>query len=136
MTIFLTRESGIVKFLCAGFGNLQQLSGSGIYPLTYYPWPGLFSACEKCLDAGIKCYKNAVLVVTVDCEEGNKQAMVSISNKVENPSLKLLVPLPDSIHVNKVQKCFGQSGHLFTNDSSNQITEKTIDFEDSTAQVP
>ncbi len=34
----------------------------------------------------------------------------------------------------KVEKCFGQSGHLFTNNSSNEIPGKTIDFEDSSAK--
>ncbi len=38
--------------------------------------------------------------------------------------------------MSKVEKCFDQSGHLFTNNSTNQITGKTIDFEDSTAQEP
>ena len=77
-------------------------------------------ACEKCLDAGIKCYKNAVLVVTVDCEEGNKQAMVSISNKVENLLLKLLVPLPDSVHVGKSLKASFANWYLkFDNERGN-----------------
>ncbi len=39
------------------------------------------------------------------------------------------------IAINKVEKCFGQSGHLFTNQSFNQINEKTIDLEDSTQQL-
>ena len=60
-------------------------------------------ACRPCLEAGIKCCKIAVLVLTVDCEEGNKQAMISMNN-IENPHLQLLATLPDSVHVGKSLK--------------------------------
>ncbi len=37
----------------------------------------------------------------------------------------------EAIPASKVEKCSGQAAHLFTNQPSNQITKKTIDFEAS-----
>ena len=46
--------------------------------------------------------------MTVDCEEGNKKAMSDILEELENgihdPSLSLVIPIPDSVHVGKSLK--------------------------------
>ena len=65
-------------------------------------------ACKRCIEDGKKCVKAAVLIVTVDCEEGNKKAMSDILEELENgtrdPSLSLVIPIPDSVHVGKSLK--------------------------------
>ena len=49
-----------------------------------------------------------VLAFIVDCEEGNKKAMIEMKDNLENgtvdPELALCVPLPDSLHVGKSLK--------------------------------
>ena len=46
--------------------------------------------------------------MTVDCKEGNKKAMSDILEELENgtrdPSLSLVIPIPDSVHVGKSLK--------------------------------
>ncbi|KAJ7386116.1 hypothetical protein OS493_012460 [Desmophyllum pertusum] len=52
-------------------------------------------ACKRCYDAGQQCVRCAVLVLTTDCEEGNKKAMELISKMQEersiDPALQYLV---------------------------------------------
>lgn len=66
-------------------------------------------ACKRCYDAGQQCVRCAVLVLTTDCEEGNKKAMELISKMQEersiDPALQYLVFFPDSVHVGKSLKC-------------------------------
>ena len=56
----------------------------------------------------VKCVKVAVLILTVDCEEGNKKAMLDILEELKHgtrdPSLSLVIPIPDSVHVGKSLK--------------------------------
>ena len=66
-------------------------------------------ACKRCLDAGEQCIHCIVLILTTDCEEGNKKAMDLIArrqdNKLIDPALQYLVFLPDGVHVEKSLKC-------------------------------
>ena len=66
-------------------------------------------ACNTCITRGQKCERIAVFIVTTDCEESNKQALMKFTNKLEDGSLKpelhLAVPLPDAIHLGKTWKC-------------------------------
>ncbi|KAL9966337.1 hypothetical protein ACROYT_G024391 [Oculina patagonica] len=65
-------------------------------------------ACDRCLQNEQKCLRRAVVAFTTDCEEGNKKAMLSIQQAVEDGTidndLALLVPLPDCPHVGKSLK--------------------------------
>lgn len=60
------------------------------------------------MESGKKCIKVVVLTFIVDCEEGNKKAMIEMKDNLENgtvdPELALCVPLPDSLHVGKSLK--------------------------------
>ena len=66
-------------------------------------------ACDRCLQDGRKCERCVVLVLTTDCEEGNKKAMELIEemqvNKTIDPSFEYLAFFPDSVHVGKSLKC-------------------------------
>ena len=66
-------------------------------------------ACKRCLDAGEQCIRCIVLILTKDCEEGNKKAMELIAKEQEDqlidPALQYLVFLPDRVHVGKSLKC-------------------------------
>ena len=52
--------------------------------------------CQRCIAQGRQCIRKAVLVITTDCEEGNKQMFLSLKNKIEtertDPELPLTVP--------------------------------------------
>ena len=65
--------------------------------------------CKRCLDAGEQCIRCIVLILTTDCEEGNKKAMDLIARLQENqlidPALQYLVFLPDGVHAGKSLKC-------------------------------
>ena len=65
-------------------------------------------ACKNCLDNNEKCSKRAVLVITTDCEEGNKQMFLKLKDEIENgtfdPHICLAVPLPDAPHLGKSLK--------------------------------
>jgi hypothetical protein len=66
-------------------------------------------ACKRCLDAGEQCIRCIVLILSTDCEEGNKKAMELIAKLQEDqhidPALQYLVFLPDGVHVGKSLKC-------------------------------
>lgn len=66
-------------------------------------------ACSNCIETGHICRKLAVYVITLDYEEGNKQAMMEIMRTKESrtidPDFLLLVPMPDVMHVGKSLKC-------------------------------
>ena len=66
-------------------------------------------ACKRRLDAGELCIRSTVLILTTDCEEGNKKAMELIAklqgDQLIDPALQYLVFLPDGVHVGKSLKC-------------------------------
>ena len=66
-------------------------------------------ACDRCLRDGRQCERCVVLVLTTDCEEGNKKAMELIAQMQEtktiDPALEYLAFFPDSVHVGKSLKC-------------------------------
>ena len=81
--------------------------------------------CQRCIAQGRQCIRKAVLVITTDCEEGNKQMFLSLKNKIEtertDPELPLTVPLPDAPHLEKsfkasfsnwIRKLFNERGCL------------------------
>ena len=86
-------------------------------------------ACKRCIEDCKKCVKAAVLVVTVDCEEGNKKAMSDILEELENgtrdPSLSLVIPIPDSVHVGKSLKV-GFANWYLNNERGNLAILKTL----------
>ena len=61
--------------------------------------------CKRCIAQGWQCIRRAVLVITTDCEEENKQMFLSLKNKIEtertDPELSLTVPLPNAPHLGK-----------------------------------
>ena len=65
-------------------------------------------ACDRCLQTNQKRNRRVFVALTTDCEEGNKQAMLSIKQALEDDSigkeLSLLVLLPDCPHVGKSLK--------------------------------
>ena len=64
-----------------------------------------------------KCVKAAVLILTVDCEEGNTR----------DPSLSLVIPIPDSVHVGKSLKAGFANWYLkLQNERGNLAILKTL----------
>ena len=65
-------------------------------------------ACTRCLNSGSKCEKVAVVVVTTDCEESNKQALTQLHDDAAkgraSPELSLLAAMP-VVHLGKSLKC-------------------------------
>ncbi|KAI8522267.1 hypothetical protein Bbelb_020210 [Branchiostoma belcheri] len=62
-------------------------------------------ACSKCVNETKQCEKILVMVLSTDCEEGNKKAMRGLRDVAEvDPSLQLLVHIPDAVHVGKSLK--------------------------------
>ena len=63
------------------------------------------SICKRYITQGQQCIRRAVLVITADCEEENKQMFLSLKNKIEtertDPELSLTVPLLDVPHLGK-----------------------------------
>ena len=61
--------------------------------------------CKRCIAQGRQCIRRAVLVITTDSEEGNKQMFLSLKNKIEtertDPELSLTAPLLDAPHLGK-----------------------------------
>ena len=61
--------------------------------------------CKRCIAQGRQSIKRAVLEITTDCEEENKQMFPSLTSKTEtertDPELSLTVPLPDAPHLEK-----------------------------------
>ena len=62
-------------------------------------------ACDYCLSNGVKCVRRVVMVLTVDCEEGNKQCLLQLKDAPEKGSidhnLHVLSIIPDCPHVLK-----------------------------------
>ena len=95
-------EAGVLCPKCLEDGQ------TSIYPA--------FRACQNCLKDSIKCTKRAILVVTTDCEEGNKKVFLTMNNDIEekktHPDVSLTVPLPDSPHVGKCLKASFSNWYL------------------------
>ena len=64
--------------------------------------------CDYCLKNKFPCIRRIVLVITVDCESGNKQCLKQIQQELNestiNPHLSLLSLSPDVPHVLKACK--------------------------------
>ena len=62
--------------------------------------------CKGCIESNLQCIKRVVMVLTFDCEEGNKQCMSKLRKEIEevtiDPHLSLLSVLPDCPHVLKI----------------------------------
>ena len=56
-------------------------------------------ACDSCLKNNFRCIRRVVLVITIDCESGNKQCLKQIQQELNestiNPHLSLLLLLPE-----------------------------------------
>ena len=63
-------------------------------------------ACSNCLEQGELCFRRVFLVLSADCEEGNKAALKtkSIEDASIDPELSLLSIIPDVPHVGKSLK--------------------------------
>ena len=81
--------------------------------------------CKRCIAQSRQCIRRAVLVITTDCEEENKQMFLSLKNIIQmertDPELSLTVPLPDTPHLgesfkasfsNRILKLFNDRGCL------------------------
>ena len=67
-------------------------------------------ACKRRLDVGEQCIRCRVLILlSTDCEEGNKMAMELTAKLQEDQHIDLplqyLVFLPDGVHVGKNLQC-------------------------------
>ena len=64
--------------------------------------------CKRCIESNLQCIKRLAMVLTSDCEEGNKQSMSMLRKEIEEvtiePHLSLLSVLPDCPHVLKTCK--------------------------------
>ena len=88
-------------------------------------------ACKRCIESRKRCVKAAILILTVDCEEGNKKAMSEILKELENgtrdPSLSLVIPIPDCVHVGKSLKAGFANWYLkLENERGNLAILKTL----------
>ena len=65
-------------------------------------------ACFSCINENKRCIRRVVLVLTADCERGNKTAFLNITSSIKNSTvdsdLALLIVLPDAVHVSKTLK--------------------------------
>ena len=64
--------------------------------------------CERCSESNLQCIKRGVMVLTSDCEEGNKQCMSKLRKEMEEGTVdlhfSLLSVLLDCPHVLKTCK--------------------------------
>ena len=76
-------------------------------------------ACDYCLKNNSRCIRRVVLVITADCESGNKQCLKQIQQEFNkstiNPHLTLLSFLPDFPHVLKTCKANFSNWYLQLN---------------------
>ena len=90
---------------------LQELLQELCAPCIEDGWISIFLSvriCKRCIAQVRQCIRRAVLVITTDCEGGNKQIFLSLKNKIEtertDPELLLAVPLPNAPHLGKIFK--------------------------------
>ena len=69
-------------------------------------------ACDFCLEHNLQCVRRVFLVVTLDCESGNKQVL----DGAMEPSLSLVSSLPDVPHVMKTCKASFANWYLQLSD--------------------
>lgn len=76
-------------------------------------------ACDYCLNLNLRCTKRVVLVITIDCESGNKSCLKQIQqeliDKTISPYLSMLSILPDVPHVLKTCKASFANWYLQLN---------------------
>ena len=76
-------------------------------------------ACDYCLKNNFHCIRRVVLVITVDCESGNKQCLKQIQQELNentiNLHLSLLLLLPDVLRVLKTCKASFSNWYLQLN---------------------
>ena len=76
-------------------------------------------ACDYCLKNNFHCIRGVVLVITVDCESGNKQCLKQIQQELNentiNLHLSLLLLLPDVLRVLKTCKASFSNWYLQLN---------------------
>ena len=98
---------GICRILCEECLENDKVCASCVEQKQPSHIPSL-RACQRCIDSGEQCLRCAVLVLTTDCEEGNKKAMeliLKMQEKHFDPALQYLVFILDSVHVGKSLKC-------------------------------
>ena len=72
-----------------------------------------FRACQRCLEANQQCTRAIVLVLTSDCELGNKKTFELIEESKNGETLPpqfVFICLPDAVHVGKSLKCGSRTG--------------------------
>ena len=83
--------------------------------------------CGHCLDNGLICRRMVVLVLSTDCESGNKTAFEIFKSKIENgeidPYLSLLSILPDCPHVGKSLKVSFSNWWLKCGDERSNLSQ-------------
>ena len=103
LSISLKDAEALCNSFCEPSWNEKQVCAecSGNYE-SFHP---CVRPCESCIRDGIQCIKIVVLVLTSDCEEGNKKAMESIINDLQmndaDPCFSSITCLPDCVHVGK-----------------------------------
>ena len=72
--------------------------------------------CKRCIESNLQCIKRVVMILTSDCEEGNKQCTSKLRKEIEevttDPHLSLLSVLPDCPHVLKTCKASFSNWYL------------------------
>ena len=72
--------------------------------------------CEYCMEHDMVCVKRVVMILTSDCEEGNKQCMEKLKQEIDgntvDPHLSLLSIVPDCPHVLKTCKASFSNWYL------------------------
>ena len=98
--------------LCYTQGNVCE-SCTSLGHTSVYPQ---LRACNKCRKNDVKCLKRAMVLVTTDCKEGNKVAMLAMKDELTSgtidPDLALSSPLPDPPHVGKSMKASFSNWYL------------------------
>ena len=82
---------------------------------TIYPQ---LEACYSCLENGIKCRKNCVLVVALDCFSGNRYLMEKFRDQMKegtrDPELFLTEAIAEIVHVLKTMKSSASNWYILT----------------------
>ncbi len=83
-------------------------------------------ACEFCISNKLQCTRRVVMVLTVDCEEGNKQCLLAFKDDIEkgniDHNLALLSLLPDCPHVLKTCKASFANWYLQFDDERGNLS--------------
>ena len=72
--------------------------------------------CKRCIESNLQCIKQVVMVLTSDCEEGNKRCISKLRKEIEEVTiglcLSLLSALPNCPHVLKTFKASFSNWYL------------------------